>query len=204
MSNYSPNNNDDGVDEKDDFYPEYGTANYDNEDIYDDEEPQADYDYESSDMIESGLGFKERYGESARVGAPTNALIEAANATELGDQRAQQYDKVYKDTQKLRLSPAERFYILVNKYYTDFTINSKINIILNVSDIRDNITKLKWINNYNPALFVLGLKIIDNNYSISKDRIEYITANDFKKITENILIADVIRYARLWLNLLQK
>jgi len=104
---------------------------------------------------------------------------------------------------QLRIDPIDRFKILCSIYYDklggDRTFIIKWDtIILKIND------KLRWTMYRNPIAFIVGARMIGPNRKINKQSFGLIYDQLKSTLTtENISPEDIIRYARMWENLLK-
>jgi hypothetical protein len=98
----------------------------------------------------------------------------------------------------LTISPEDKFNFLVNVYYNMFGGDEEYTIRL--EQVRERMETIKHLNYKNCVATMAGLKIIDRNRTISKQKLDALWEQYDQIISnEKLNKADVVRYARMWL-----
>ena len=177
----------------DDDYKDYGSDNYNSD--YDDPELWGGNDSPPHSPEDDGPVFVPSYTAYERAGlggaaAILDGLVLSGNMSDL-----------QKKINRILQDPVERFAIYVDATSRRLDGNSGISISENdIVNMLTMIKNLKYVQYTNPEAYVLGFLASKGGVEIHKKNIDKIFKNALP-YTNGVEKADVIRYARLWLNL---
>lgn len=104
---------------------------------------------------------------------------------------------------KMFQDPSERFAVYVDAIYRN--LSDKKGVKLNDDDIFRMLTKIKTIKNIqhkNPTAYILGYIASDGGRNITKESMKNVITNIIPSVRDwDIKPADVLRYARFWMEL---
>lgn len=103
---------------------------------------------------------------------------------------------------QLRIDPIDRFKMLCSIYYDK--LGGDASFVVGWDKIIGTIETLRWTAYRNPIGFVMGARVVGRNKLVEKIRLDF-ACSEFKEtmITENISKEDVLRYGRLWEQLIK-
>jgi hypothetical protein len=103
---------------------------------------------------------------------------------------------------QLRIDPIDRFKMLCSIYYDKLGGDASFHI--HWDKIIGKIETLRWTAYRNPIGFIMGARVIGRSKSVEKIRLDF-ACSEFKETmaTESITKEDVLRYGRLWEQLLR-
>jgi|SRR3989304_4446097 len=162
-------------------------------------EEGEEYDYGEEEEKEFVAGFKdfERVGMARDLEGP---LIGGMIGEEKGEYNMRE---AHKKIMRMELSGSEKLKLLIDDYNRKYR-NSEFWPITSddLSNIYKNISKVNEPGYKNPVAFILGFVIV-NKGQIDKNKFNEVVKDVLPHIQDDISIKseDVLRYARLWLNL---
>ena len=167
-------------------------------DMWDDDFRDDDYDApDEGPQFMAEMGAYERVGVPRMEEGPMLGEIEGIGKNELKD--------AHKKIMRMDLSGTEKLKLLLDDYSNKYRDKDFWPITDNeMGIIYKYISKLHEPGYKNPIGYMLGYYIVDRRGHIDKTRFDNIIKTVLPKIQNDISIKaeDVIRYARLWSNLL--
>ena len=154
-----------------------------------------DYDYEDNKQE-----FSTSYAQLDQLGPAQKAGLEGISAAIRGGEGL---SAALRKAGQLRIDPVDRFKMLCSIYYDK--LGGDISFVVGWDRIINSIETLRCTAYRNPIGYIMGARVIGKSKLVEKIRLDF-TCSEFKEtmITENISKEDVLRYGRLWEQLLKR
>ena len=182
-----------------DYYEEYGEEEreeYGEEEYGDREAEEEEHAYEEQPELVPERNAFERAGLS-RVFSSYQVVLKSGKNVD------KKLETMYDRIMRFSMSPTERFIVMVvtswkNLRDTDLYLDESA-----LETLIDFVEKINDIGQKNALAYVLGFYVIESK-KISKKRLNEVIKYLEKSKVETVRSPDVLRYARLWEQLLKK
>lgn len=154
---------------------------------------EDDYEFDAQPKYEAAFRDFERVGPAQKGQA--DVILDAVHAGE-------KLSIIYRKAAQQGFTQENTIKELVGLFYNTF--GAEKGFLFPYSTIAEGVSKMKWLQFKNPIALVIGIKILNEKKEIQQSRLDAVWLS-FRGLlqNENIQKQDVIRYARMWIELLK-